>query len=159
MKTIAIIGTRDVSPEKMVKAIEFIEDYLFRNKITVEAVYSGNAEGMDQVATYFSQFTTCVHFLPWKTYNIHLHNNSCIYELRGDNDLYDDLIYKLFPWIRTKPTMLGLIRRNMFIILGDQTYKRIDLLFWYTGKGVIGGTAYGIKTAVHFGIKLVEIII
>lgn len=39
----------------------------------------------------------------------------------------------------------------MFIV------KDADIVFWYTGKGVTGGTSYGIKYAFYLCKELVEV--
>lgn len=160
MPKIAIIGTREADAEQISFSVDFIKKYIEDNHLSDVYIYSGNAEGMDQVATKMKEHVMYVtHFLPWKDYNKHLFEEGCSYIYKGTHSKYDSIIYEMFPWIKNKPTMLGLIRRNMFIILGDgyNMSQKVDVVFYYTGKGIVGGTAYGIKTAQKFGIKIIEI--
>lgn len=177
MSVIAIIGTRDASLEKQKDLTEQIKKYLLENNIEVSMTYSGNALGVDQVAR---NFNNNIMWLPWSRYNEDQNpanykiyysvqaavdnfkkNNVSSFAVTAGSDLrYDDFTQAQFPWFVTlSDGNRKLIRRNMFIILGDNspTFPQAEIVFWYTGKGITGGTAYGVNLAKYVGIKLVEL--
>lgn len=150
---IAIIGTREVKEnhlERIHKAIvtRFGSDVV---------VHSGGAVGVDQVAYKFSKTNV---FLPWATYNVNERpkGNTAKFIVKGDDTRYDEMIIKLFPhFTKMSEGVKKMIRRNAFIVLGYDGVPKVDVVVWYTGKGVKGGTAYGVNIARHHGIKTVEL--
>lgn len=158
---IAIIGTREIKDTDHFKILDKILRYLTTNELlsSVDIVRSGNAEGVDQIANYFSvKGIRVIHYIINESHNYNLRSKTSEYVVgRGS---YDNLMYELFPWIKNSNEFVqGLISRNMSIIMGKEGEPRTDLVFWYTGKGVVGGTAYGVKLARHLGIKDVEIVL
>lgn len=150
MPKIAIIGTREASKEKIALLAEKVNKILSNYQDPIYIV-SGNAEGVDQVANLVLSFNF-THYLPWNNFNENLFLPFGNYITKGDDTTYDHHIKQLFPWVFNKSQgFIKLIRRNMFIING------CDLVIWYTGKGVTGGTAYGIKYAQFLGIKTFEL--
>ena len=150
---VAIIGTREVT-EKQLERIHKAIDTRFGSEIVV---HSGGAVGVDQVAYKFSKVNV---FLPWATYNNNERpeGNTAKFIVKGDDTRYDEMLTELFPHF-TKMTqgVKKLLRRNAFIVLGYDSVPRVDTVVWYTGKGVKGGTAYGVIIARHHGIKTVEL--
>lgn len=150
---IAIIGTREVTKVQLVRIHKAI-DTRFGSDVVV---HSGGAVGVDQVAYKFSKTNV---FLPWATYNANVRpkGNKAKFIVKGDDTRYDEMLTKLFPHF-TKMTqgVKKLLRRNAFIVLGYDDVPRVDTVVWYTGKGVKGGTAYGVIIARHHGIKTVEL--
>lgn len=155
MSNIAIIGTRSVDSESIDVLFLKVKSLIARERLEVDRVYSGNAVGTDQVASRFGDKT--VLFLPWRSYNAALITNQTV-AVRGDDTRYDGEIKKLFPWIeKASCGTVALIRRNAFIVLGDDFYKPADVVFWHTADGSItGGTAYGVKLAMSHRIKLIN---
>lgn len=157
---IAIIGTRDsdvVNNNKMGRAIR---DYLLANQLEVVNVYSGNAEGTDQVANLFRRVAKVTHFLPWDSHNADLRKDGVEYINKGTSKDYDDLMFKLYPHLAKtqKHAILKLIRRNMHIILGDKDHKAVDIVFWHTKSGEpVSGTLYGYTLAKHLGLRTVRL--
>lgn len=150
---IAIIGTREVTKDLLVRIHKAI-DTRFGSDVVV---HSGGAVGVDQVAYKFSKTNV---FLPWATYNINERpkGNKAKFIVKGDDTRYDEMLIKLFPhFTRMSEGVKKLIRRNAFIVLGYDGVPKVDVVVWYTGKGVKGGTAYGVIIARHHGIKTVEL--
>lgn len=150
---IAIIGTREVSKDLLERIHKAI---VTRFGLDI-VVHSGGAVGVDQVAYKFDKANV---FLPWATYNVNERpkGNTARFIVKGDDTRYDAMLTKLFPhFVRMTEGVKKMIRRNAFIILGYDGVPRVDVVVWYTGKGVKGGTAYGVIIARHHGIKTIEL--
>lgn len=151
---VAIIGTRKVSDVKLKELSQGMNAFFKQFNLEVDYVYSGNAEGVDQIANEFGE--KCVVWLPWRGHNKEFLTNQKI-EVVGDDCRYDALLDSMFDnFSQASPGVKKLIRRNAFIILGDDKYPPADIVLWHTGRGVKGGTAYGIKIAKRHGIRTVE---
>lgn len=147
---VAIIGTRHINEDDFNKVLEEFKRQI--SSLDVKYIYSGNAIGVDQVATQMNGQYKVVHYLPWESYCYHFNQKGIMYYIKGHDDTYDELIGRLFTTFRgAKNSVKKLIRRNYFIV------KDVDIVFWYTDKGVAGGTKYGVLFAEHLGIKTIEI--
>ena len=154
-KRIAVIGTRDVDSVTVDTITKQVKETYGEDVI----IYSGHAYGVDQVASNFKHNHI---FIPWNTYNKELRKPGTTYHVCGSDERYDTFIYNTFPHsVNFTDGVWKLVRRNAFIILGDITLDipPVDLVLWYTGKGIAGGTAYGIKIAQVHNILTEEIII
>lgn len=150
---IAIIGTREVSKDQIDEIFQIIESKYGQDVI----VHSGNALGVDEVALRFKRVNI---FLPWSTYNEHLKVKGLFYSDKGNDDENDLSIQILFPhFSKLSIGAKKMIRRNFFIVMGDSKMNipPVDTVVFYTGKGVKGGTAYGVNIAKSFEIPVEEV--
>ena len=170
---VAIIGSRKTDVTLFPRMKEAILNSL--NGFEIKEVRSGNAIGMDQLANQFDKVSKRIfHHLPWWNYNEGLiprhvaadmycdteDRNNYTYIVTGEDERNDELLFKLFPWLRNKPlSFMKTVRRNYTIVMGVSSFDiPVDVVFWHTPTGRIeGGTYYGVKIAEHFGIKCVRL--
>jgi hypothetical protein len=159
---ISVIGTRKSNEESNLIIFNKIKEILKSRNLypeDIEEVRSGNAYGVDQVANKFLDLGIKVkHYVVDDNHNPSLRRREAEYVIgKGD---YDELMYSLFPWIKKQSYYVKmLISRNMSIICGKKEEKPSNLVFWFTGKGLTGGTSYGVKLARHLGIEDIEVTI
>lgn len=157
---ISIIGTREVTDADIDKLHELVTEFLDEHQLKVSFVYSGNAVGVDQLA---KRWTHNVAWLPWLSYNNKLPEPQYKIDV-GHSSRYDIFLSNMFPYYNNLTDgVKKMLRRNVFIIFGESDvnpkgWPKTDLVFYYTGKGVKGGTKYGVEIAKHFNIPVVEII-
>ena len=159
---ISVIGTRDSNEENNLIIFNKIKEILKNRNLypdDIEEVRSGNAYGVDQVANKFLDLGIKVkHYIVDNNHNYTLRRKEADY-IVGTGD-YDELMYSLFPWIKQQSYYVKmLISRNMSIICGKKEENHSSIVFWFTGKGLKGGTSYGVKLARHLGIEDIEITI
>lgn len=139
-KRIAIIGNRSLakaSKEVQCQAIDFVQQFVATHK--PEWIVSGNAAGADQLSHLFNNN---LQYLPWEGFNKHLMVNGN-QVVAGEIKIFDEEILNMFPWVKTKPTLMKLIRRNFAMIRGIKPGNQVDaILYWTESAQVTGGTLY-----------------
>lgn len=144
-KRIAVIGSRKTPATELSKFIKAIGN-------SDVIVVSGNATGADQFSKYWKKN---IQYLPWKGFNQEL-GLGLKHIVAGDITRYDNVIFKLFPWLVGKSQGIWrLVRRNMCMIAGIDGKHPVEAVFYWAEEkdGIVkGGTRYAVDFARSLGI-------